>query len=133
MGTMAELPGDRRYTKEHEWVKLDGDVGTVGITAFAQSELGDVTYVEVPKVGQKLSKGDPFGVVESVKAVSDIYAPVAGEVIEVNEALADQPETVNDSPYDRAWMIKLRVEDPGEVETLLGPDEYAQHIQAGGH
>ena len=130
---MAELPGDRRYTKEHEWVKLDGDVGTVGITAFAQSELGDVTYVEVPKVGQKLSKGDPFGVVESVKAVSDIYAPVAGEVIEVNEALADQPETVNDSPYDRAWMIKLRVEDPGEVETLLGPDEYAQHIQAGGH
>ena len=130
---MTELPADRRYTREHEWIKLEGETATVGITAFAQSELGDVTYVEVPKVGQKLSKGDPFGVVESVKAVSDIYAPVAGEVIEVNEALADQPETVNDSPYDRAWMIKLRVEDPGEVETLLGPDEYEQHIQAGGH
>ncbi len=130
---MAELPVDRRYTKEHEWVKLEGETATVGITAFAQSELGDVTYVEVPQVGQKLSKGDPFGVVESVKAVSDIYAPVAGEVIEVNEVLADQPETVNDSPYERAWMIKLRVEDPGEVETLLGPEEYEQHIQAGGH
>lgn len=130
---MTELPEDRRYTREHEWIKLEGETATVGITAFAQSELGDVTYVEVPKVGQKLSKGDPFGVVESVKAVSDIYAPVAGEVIEVNEALADQPETVNDSPYERAWMIKLRVENPGEVETLLGPDEYEQHIQAGGH
>ena len=130
---MTELPEDRRYTREHEWIKLEGETATVGITAFAQSELGDVTYVEVPKVGQKLSKGDPFGVVESVKAVSDIYAPVAGEVIEVNEALADQPETVNDSPYERAWMIKLRVENLGEVETLLGPDEYEQHIQAGGH
>ncbi len=130
---MTELPEDRRYTREHEWIKLEGETATVGITAFAQSELGDVTYVEVPKVGQKLSKGDPFGGVESGKAVSDIYAPVAGEVIEVNEVLADQPETVNDSPYERAWMIKLRVENPDEVETLLGPDEYEQHIQAGGH
>ncbi len=128
---MEQVPGDRRYTKEHEWIKIEGDVATVGITEFAQSELGDVTFVEVPKVGQQLSKGESFGVVESVKAVSDIYAPLSGEVIEVNEGLVDEPETVNASPYERAWMIKVRVQDPGEAEALLGAEEYERLVGAG--
>ena len=130
---MEQPPADRRYTKDHEWVKIEGDVATVGITEFAQSELGDVTYVEVPEVGRRLSKGEAFGVVESVKAVSDIYAPVSGEIVEVNEALDGAPETVNASPYDRAWMIKIRVQDPGEAESLLGAEEYEQHVGAAGH
>lgn len=130
---MAGMPGDRRYTREHEWVKIEGDVATVGITEFAQSELGDVTFVEVPKVGQQLSKGESFGVVESVKAVSDIYAPVSGEVIEVNDGLVDQPETVNTSPYEGAWMVKIRVEDPAEAEGLLGAEEYEEHVRESGH
>ena len=125
---MAELPEDRRYTKEHEWIKLEGETATVGITAFAQSELGDVTYVEVPKVGQKLSKGDPFGVVESVKAVSDIYAPVAGEVIEVNEALNADPSLVNAGAQSDGWFCKLRVKDLGELDRLMDEDAYQAYL-----
>ncbi len=130
---MEQAPTDRRYTKEHEWVKIEGDIATIGITEFAQSELGDVTYVEVPQIGQQLAQGQAFGVVESVKAVSDIYAPVGGEVLEVNDALANEPEQVNSSPYDGAWMIKLRVTDPGTTSELLSADEYAAHVAAGGH
>ncbi len=130
---MEQAPTDRRYTKEHEWVKIEGDIATIGITEFAQSELGDVTYVEVPQIGQQLAQGQAFGVVESVKAVSDIYAPVGGEVLEVNDALANEPEQVNSSPYDGAWMIKLRVTDPGTTSELLSADEYAAHVTAGGH
>ncbi len=130
---MEQAPSDRRYTKEHEWVKIEGDIATIGITEFAQSELGDVTYVEVPQVGQQLAQGQAFGVVESVKAVSDIYAPVGGEVLEVNDALANEPEQVNSSPYDGAWMIKLRVTDSGTPAELLSADEYAAHVAAGGH
>lgn len=130
---MEQAPSDRRYTKEHEWVKIEGDIATIGITEFAQSELGDVTYVEVPQVGQQLAVGQAFGVVESVKAVSDIYAPVGGEVLEVNGALADEPEQVNSSPYDGAWMIKLRVTDPGTTSELLSAEEYEAHVAAGGH
>jgi glycine cleavage system H protein len=130
---MEHPPEDRRYTKDHEWVKLDGDVATVGITEFAQSELGDVTYVEVPRVGQRVKQGESFGVVESVKAVSDVYAPVSGEVVEVNDALVSQPEIVNASPYERAWMIRLRVPDTGELESLMGATEYEQHVQTAGH
>ncbi len=130
---MEQAPTDRRYTKEHEWVKIEGDIATIGITEFAQSELGDVTYVEVPQIGQQLTQGQAFGVVESVKAVSDIYAPVGGEVLEVNDALANEPEQVNSSPYDGAWMIKLRVTDPGTTSELLSADEYAAHVAAGGH
>ncbi|HEU5329276.1 MAG TPA: glycine cleavage system protein GcvH [Thermomicrobiales bacterium] len=126
---MMELPDDRRYTKEHEWVKVDGDVATVGITEFAQSELGDVTYIETPAVGAHLAKGDAFGVVESVKAVSDVYAPVSGEVVAVNSALADAPETVNASPYDGAWMIKLRVANPAELDDLLDAAGYEQVVR----
>ena len=129
----GQLPTDRQYTKEHEWIKIEGDIATVGITEFAQSELGDVTYVEVPKVGEQLSQGQAFGVVESVKAVSDIYAPAAGEVIEVNAGLADEPETVNSSPYEGAWMVKLRLTDPSDTTGLLSAEEYERHIAAGGH
>jgi len=130
---VEQAPTDRRYTKEHEWVKIEGDVATIGITEFAQSELGDVTYVEVPQVGQQLAQGQAFGVVESVKAVSDIYAPLGGEVLEVNDTLATEPEQVNVSPYDGAWMIKLRVADPGTTSELLSAEEYAAHVAAGGH
>jgi len=130
---VEQAPTDRRYTKEHEWVKIEGDIATIGITEFAQSELGDVTYVEVPQVGQQLAQGQAFGVVESVKAVSDIYAPVGGEVLEVNDSLANEPEQINVSPYDGAWMIKLRVTNPGTTAELLSADEYAAHVAAGGH
>jgi glycine cleavage system H protein len=130
---MSETPNDRRYTKEHEWVKLDGDIATVGITDFAQSELGDVTYIEMPQVGRQINQGESFGVVESVKAVSDVYAPVSGEIVEVNGALEGQPETVNSSPYEDAWLIKLRVQNPGQLEQLLDAAAYQEHVQATGH
>lgn len=130
---MQPPPADRRYTKEHEWVKLDGDVATVGITEFAQSELGDVTYVEAPQVGQQVTQGESFGVVESVKAVSDVYAPVSGEIIEVNDAVVSEPEIINQAPYDRAWLIKIRVSDSRYLDTLLVADEYARHVETVGH
>ncbi len=130
---MSETPNDRRYTREHEWVKLDGDIATVGITDFAQSELGDVTYIEMPQVGREINQGESFGVVESVKAVSDVYAPVSGEIVEVNGALEGQPETVNSSPYEDAWLIKLRVQNPSQLEQLLDAAAYQQHVQATGH
>ncbi len=130
---MSETPNDRRYTREHEWVKLDGDIATVGITDFAQSELGDVTYIEMPQVGREINQGESFGVVESVKAVSDVYAPVSGEIVEVNGALEGQPETVNSSPYEDAWLIKLRVQNPGQLEQLLDAAAYQEHVQATGH
>ncbi len=130
---MSETPNDRRYTREHEWVKVDGDVATVGITDFAQSELGDVTYIEMPQVGRQINQGESFGVVESVKAVSDVYAPVSGEIVEVNGSLEGQPETVNSSPYEDAWLIKLRVQNPGQLEQLLDAAAYQEHVQATGH
>ena len=130
---MSETPNDRRYTREHEWVKLDGDIATVGITDFAQSELGDVTYIEMPQVGRQINQGESFGVVESVKAVSDVYAPVSGEIVEVNGALEAQPELINSSPFEDAWIIKIRVSDPGQLESLLDAEGYQQHVQATGH
>ena len=130
---MSEAPNDRRYTREHEWVKVDGEIATIGITDFAQSELGDVTYVEMPQVGRQIGQGESFGVVESVKAVSDVYAPVTGEIVEVNGALEAQPEKVNSSPYEDAWLIKLRVQDPGQFDQLLDAAAYQQHVQTAGH
>ena len=111
-------PADLKYTKDHEWMRVDGDTGVVGITDFAQQQLGDVVYVELPEVGRKLAAGQTFGTIESVKAVSELYAPVSGEVIEVNAALKDKPEQVNTTPHD-AWMIKVRLSDPGETGGLL--------------
>ena len=117
-------PQDLHFTKTHEWVRLDGDVSTVGITDHAQSELGDITYLELPEIGDEVSRSQPFGIVESVKAASDIYAPVDGEVVERNEQAVEAPDLVNSSPYDSAWLIKIRLADPSQVETLMTPADY---------
>jgi glycine cleavage system H protein len=121
-------PSDYRYTKEHEWVRVEGDVATVGITDYAQHELGDVVYVELPKPGAKLNAGQSFGTVESVKAVSDIYAPVAGEVTEVNSALSETPEAINKDPHGKAWLIKLKLADSSAVGKLMNAAAYEAFI-----
>jgi glycine cleavage system H protein len=121
-------PSDYRYTNEHEWVRLDGDVATVGITDYAQHELGDVVYVELPKVGAKLNAGQSLGTVESVKAVSDIYAPVSGQVTEVNSSLSEAPETINKDPHGKAWLIKLKLANSGEVSKLMDAKAYETFV-----
>ena len=120
------IPGELEYTKTHEWVKRDGDVATVGITDHAQDELGDVVFIELPEEGATFEAGDSFGTIESVKAVSDLYAPVGGEVVEVNETLNDSPERVNEDPYGGGWMIRLRISGEGE---LLSADEYEKLLE----
>ncbi len=122
---MSNVPADLRYAKSHEWVKLESDgTATVGITDYAQSALGDITYVQLPKVGATLKAGETFGVVESVKAASDLYAPVAGTVVATNSGLASAPESLNTAPYDGAWMLKLKLANPADVATLLDADAY---------
>jgi glycine cleavage system H protein len=123
---MGANPADRRYTTEHEWIKPEGQDYVVGITAFAQDQLGDIVYVELPNVGDQLEVGKAFGVIESVKTASDLYAPVSGEVVEVNADLVDQPQSVNEDPYERGWMLKIRPADASEVEQLLSADQYAE-------
>jgi glycine cleavage system H protein len=123
-------PEDYRYTKEHEWVHLAGDTATVGITFHAQEELGDIVYVDLPKAGTKVEKGKSFGSVESVKAVSDIYVPVSGEVIEVNEGLASAPEKLNEDPHKAAWLIKIRVDGSADFNNLLSAADYQTYIGA---
>jgi glycine cleavage system H protein len=123
-------PEDRRYTKEHEWVRLEGDRGTVGITQYAQEQLGDVVFLELPEVGRKLSPGEGFGTVESVKAVSELYSPVAGEVVEVNSALAQKPEVVNSDPHGAAWMIKVKLADPTAVAGLMDARAYQAYVES---
>ena len=118
------LPADLKYSKEHEWVKVDGSVATVGITDYAQDSLGDIVFLELPDVGTELSAGDTFGVVESVKAVSDLFAPVSGKVIEIHDHLTDAPETVNADPYNEGWMIKLEMSDLSELDALLNSADY---------
>jgi len=125
---MANVPGELRYTKEHEWAKLEGDKARVGITAFAQEQLGDVVFVELPKVGAKITAMKTFGVVESVKAVSDLFAPLSGEVVEINAELPKKPEVVNADPYGKGWMIKLKLKNPADLKGLLSADAYAKHI-----
>jgi glycine cleavage system H protein len=120
------IPGELEYTKTHEWVKREGDVATIGITDHAQDELGDVVFIELPEEGASLEAGDSFGTIESVKAVSDLYAPVGGEVVEVNETLNDSPERVNEDPYGGGWMIRLRVSGEGE---LFSADEYEKLLE----
>jgi len=119
-------PADRRYTTEHEWIMPEGEHYVVGITAFAQDQLGDIVYVELPKVGDRLEAGKAFGVIESVKTASDLYAPVDGEVVAVNSALIDQPQTVNDDPYHGGWMVKVRADDDTAVERLLTSAQYSE-------
>ncbi|MEP6716998.1 MAG: glycine cleavage system protein GcvH [Terriglobia bacterium] len=123
-------PENFRYTKEHEWVSLTGDMATIGITFHAQEELGDIVYVDVPKAGTKVSKGSTFGSVESVKAVSDIYAPVSGEVTEANAILASAPEKLNADPHESAWLIKVRVKDAAEFNNLMTASEYQTYVGA---
>lgn len=121
-------PDNFRYTKEHEWISVEGDVGSIGITDHAQEELGDIVYVDLPKVGSTVAKGGTLGSVESVKAVSDIYSPISGEVIEVNQALAEKPEHLNEDPHGDAWLIKVRLSAPDEIKSLLSAEEYRSYI-----
>jgi glycine cleavage system H protein len=119
-------PADLKYTKDHEWIRVDGDTGTIGITNFAQQQLGDVVYVDLPEVGTRLSAGETFGTIESVKAVSELYAPVSGEVVDVNAALKDKPEDVNARPHD-SWMIKVRLANAAETAGLMDAAAYQSH------
>ena len=125
---MSNIPGNLRYTKDHEWARLEGRRATVGITDHAQSELTDVVYVELPQTGKAVKAGDILGTVESVKAVSEIFAPVGGKVVEANKALADVPEVVNKDPYGKGWMVVVEVADPGEVQRRMDAGAYRKHI-----
>ena len=124
-----ELPEGLKYSKEHEWVLVEDRIAIIGITEYAQQELGDVVYVELPEAGEKVVKDDPFGAVESVKAVSDIYAPVSGTVTEVNDALPDNPEIINDDPYGDGWMIKVEMTDKDDLKDLMSAEEYAEYVE----
>ncbi|WP_350284954.1 glycine cleavage system protein GcvH [uncultured Croceitalea sp.] len=124
------IPSDLKYTKDHEWVKIEGDVATVGITDFAQSELGDIVYVEVETVDETLDKDEVFGTVEAVKTVSDLFLPLSGEIIEFNESLEDEPEKVNSDPYGDGWMVKIKVNNASEVEELMNDADYKALIGA---
>ena len=121
-------PEDRRYTAEHEWIKLEGDSAVVGITNFAQDQLGDVVYVELPKVGDRVESMKPFGVIESVKTASDLFAPVSGTITDVNPRLTDEPQIVNDAPYEAGWLIRVKPDNPGDLDQLLTAEQYADHI-----
>lgn len=124
------IPSELKYSKDHEWVKINGDTVTVGITDFAQRELGDIVYVEIETVGNTLSAEEVFGTVEAVKTVSDLFMPLSGEVLEFNTTLEETPEAVNEDPYDSGWMIKIKMDDPSQLDKLLSSDQYQQLIQA---
>lgn len=126
-------PSDLRFTKTHEWVRLDGDVATIGITEHAATELGDITYLELPEIGDSVSVTSPLGIVESVKAASDIYSPLDGEVVERNDSVVDAPEMVNSSPYGDAWLIRVRLADPAQVEALMDPETYDVFAKESAH
>ena len=126
---MANTPEDNRYAKSHEYLHVEGDTGTIGITDYAQKELGDVVFVELPQVGSQLEMGDELGSIESVKAVSELFTPVSGEVVEVNEALAEKPELVNTDPYGDGWMIKIKLSAPDEADELMNAEEYEEYIE----
>ncbi len=123
-----EFPSGLKYSKEHEWVAIEGSVATVGITDYAQDQLGEIVYIELPAVGDKISKDDPFGVVESVKAVSDIFAPISGTVVEVNEDLPESPEAVNEDPFGDGWLIKVKIADQAELADLMDSEEYEELV-----
>src|SRR5262245_27860744 len=127
---MANVPEDLHYSKDHEWVRVDGGIAIIGITDYAQNSLGDVVYVELPKKGEEFATNEPFGSVESVKAVSEVFTPVAGVIAETNEQLNDTPEKVNSDPYGEGWMVKLKMANPGEVDSLLSAAEYEDFTKA---
>ena len=131
---MSNIPGDLRYTKEHEWVRTDSETtGFVGITDFAQDQLGDIVYISLPEIGSIVTHSEKMGEVESVKSVSDVFSPVSGEVLEVNQNAIDSPEVVNESPYEKGRLIKVRLADPVELTSLLSPEEYGRHLIAEEH
>ncbi|MBX7055352.1 MAG: glycine cleavage system protein GcvH [Pyrinomonadaceae bacterium] len=127
---MSNIPENLRYSKDHEYVNVNGDVATIGITDYAQHSLGDVVYIDMPRVGDKFGTHESFGSVESVKAVSEIFTPVAGEVVEVNEGLNDTPEAVNNDPYNSGWMVKVKMDNPGEADAMLSAAEYEEYLEA---
>jgi glycine cleavage system H protein len=127
---MANIPDDLHYSKDHEWVRVDGNVAVVGITDYAQDSLGDVVYVELPKVGEKFASNESFGSVESVKAVSEVFCPVSGEIVGVNDSLNDAPEKVNEDPYGEGWMIRVAMSNAGEVDSMLTAAEYEDFTKA---
>lgn len=122
------VPEELKYSKEHEWVKIEGDTVTIGITEYAQGELGDIVFVELPETEDDIEEGESFGSVESVKTVSELYAPVSGSVVEINEELEDSPEFVNESPYEKAWMVKVKLNDESQLDDLLSADQYKEMI-----
>jgi len=124
-----EIPEELKYSAEHEWIRVEGDVVHVGITDYAQEELGDVVFLELPEEGTELDQGESFGVVESVKAVSDLYSPVSGKVTEIHEALLDAPELINEYPYDDGWMVSIEISDPEELNGLMTADQYREHLE----
>jgi len=123
---MSEIPAGLYFTKSHEWAKIEGDVATLGVSDFAQNELGDITYLELPEPGTTITQGEPLGVIESVKAASDIYSAVSGEILEANQEVIDSPEFVNSSPYDKAWLVKVRMSDPSEINNLMDSEVYTK-------
>jgi len=125
-----EIPKELLYTQEHEWILFDdsANVATIGITDYAQGELGDIVFIELPSVGDTVKHMDPFGTIEAVKAVSDLFSPITGEVVEVNLLLQDQPELINQDPYDKGWMIRVKISDNSELDSLMSPDDYKKHI-----
>jgi glycine cleavage system H protein len=124
------VPEELYYTSEHEWVNIDGDVATIGITDYAQSELGDIVFVELPEIGTKTTQMEAFGTIEAVKAVSDLFAPLSGEVTDVNETLGEQPELINGDPYGAGWLLKVRLSDQSEMKKLISSDQYRDHIES---
>ena len=128
----ASYPDDLKYHAEHDWARVDGDEATFGITWYAQDALGEVVFFDPPEVGSQVTKDQPYAEVESVKAVSDVFAPLSGEIVEVNDALADSPENVNSDPYGEGWMVRVRLSDPSELDSLLEPDAYRDLLQSGG-
>lgn len=129
---MSNIPENLRYSKDHEWVLVDGDVATIGITDYAQHSLGDVVYVDFPRVGDRFAAHEAFGSVESVKAVSEIFTPLGGEVTEVNDGLNDTPEEVNNDTYGAGWMVKLKMDNPGEADALMSNAEYEEYLESNG-
>ncbi len=126
---MVQIPDELKYTSDHEWAMEEGDLLVIGITDYAQDALGEIVYIELPSEGDEITKGDPFGAVESTKAVSDLYAPVSGDVVEVNDVLLDAPETINGDPYGEGWMIKVRPYDPNELNDLMDFEDYAEYVE----
>lgn len=126
---MIEIPEELKYTDEHEWAKIEDELVVIGITDYAQDALGEIVYIELPSEGDEITKGDSFGGVESTKSVSDLYAPVSGEVIEINESLLDSPETINEDPYGEGWLIKVRIRDSDELDELMDSEQYSEFIE----